>query len=182
MPPPTSTFTSSLNITIDGITMITRVNYLRINQRFENHHSFEVSVSPSMLSGQTDRLRNIADTTVGKRITINLSQSRSGEATQNNLFIGVVMAVRLVKGRAKLPVILLQERVLLCFYLLVQEHGLLQKKLYQNIVTPMIPPNWGMSSFTNNAVIPYVTQYEEDKFHFSSAFSRSVWRMVLLQW
>ena len=165
MPPPTSTFTSSLEITVNGVT-ITRVNYLRINQRFESHHSFEISVSPAMLAGQTDRLRNIADTMVGQRITINLSQSREGQATQNNLFVGVVMAVRLIKGQSQTSGYLITGSGISMFLSVGPGTRSFTDKTLSDIITPLFPSGWGMVSPTYTTPIPYVTQYDEDKFHF----------------
>ena len=138
MPPPTSTFTSSLEITVNGVT-ITRVNYLRINQRFESHHSFEISVSPAMLAGQTDRLRNIADTMVGQRITINLSQSREGQATQNNLFVGVVMAVRLIKGQSQTSGYLITGSGISMFLSVGPGTRSFTDKTLSDIITPSFP-------------------------------------------
>lgn len=163
MPPPTSTFTSSLEITVNGVT-IRRVNYLRINQRFESHHSFEISVSPSMLSSQGESLRSMADTMVGERISINLSQSREGHPTQNNLFVGVVMAVRLIKGQSQTSGYLITGSGLTSFLSVGPNTRSFTEKTLSDIV--IIPNGWGMVSPAFTAPIPYVTQYEEDRFHF----------------
>lgn len=165
MPPPTSTFTSRFEINVNGVT-ITRVNYLRINQRFESHHSFEISVSAAMLAGQTDRLRNIADTMAGQRISISLTQSRAGQPTQNNLFVGVVMAVRLIKGQSQASGYLITGSGLSMFLSMGPGTRSFTDKTLADIVTPMFPSDWGMVSPAHSAPIPYVTQYDEDKFHF----------------
>lgn len=165
MPPQTSTFTSRFEINVNGVT-ITRANFLRINQRFESHHSFEISVSPAMLSGQTDSLRTIADTMTGQRISISLSQSREGQPTQTNLFVGVVMAVRLLKGQSQTSSYLITGSGLTMFLSVGPSTRSFAEKNLSDIITPMFPSSWGTVSPTYTTPIPYVTQYEEDKFHF----------------
>lgn len=165
MPPPTSTFISSIEISINGVT-ITRANYLRINQRFETHHNFEISVSPEMLVGQENTLQNIANQFIGKGATIRLTQTRPGATAQNLVFYGGVTSVRLIKGQSRTSTYLISG------------------------VSPTIPLSAGIRtrSFENQtladivnscysspglrvspnfiAPIPYVTQYQEDKFQF----------------
>ena len=163
MPPPTNTFTSSLEIAVNGIT-IRRVNFLRINQRFETHHGFEISVSPAMLGQQAEDLRSLADTVVGKRISINLSQSRPGQQAQNNLFVGVVMAVRLIKGQSQTSGYLITGSSLSNFLSMAPSTRSFADKTLADIVS--FPDGWGTCSPVFTSPIPYVTQYEEDRFHF----------------
>ncbi len=165
MATPTSTFTSSLEISVNGIT-IRQVNYLRINQRFESHHNFEISVSPSALSEQIDGLRSIADTIVGKRISIKMSKSREGHPTQSNLFVGVVMAVRLIKGQSQTSGYLITGSGLTTFLSMGPGTRSFSDKTLADIVRPMLPSDWEIVSPTFSSPIPYVTQYDEDKFHF----------------
>jgi type VI secretion system secreted protein VgrG len=163
MPPPTSTFTSSLEITVNGVT-IRRVNYLRINQRFETHHGFEISVSPATLGQQAEDLRSLADTIVGKRISINLSQSRPGQQAQNNLFVGVVMAVRLIKGQSQTSGYLITGSSLSRFLSIGPSTRSYTDKALADII--QFPDGWGLCSPAFTTTIPYVTQYDEDRFHF----------------
>ena len=81
----TSTFTASVEITINGET-IRRVNHVRIGQRFESHHDFEISVSPEMLSNRAIKLKDLADKFVGKSASITLKQGREGSPEQTQIF------------------------------------------------------------------------------------------------
>lgn len=162
----TSTFTSSIEITIDDV-VIRRVNYLRISQRFEGHHSFEISVSPSMLTGQSSRLRDLADTLVGERCSIRLSQTRAGAATQTQLFVGGVSAIRLVKGQSQTDTYIISGLSLTMFL----EAGKHTQSFIDKTIADIVNASIGSSSRvscspTYTAPIPYITQYDEDRFHF----------------
>ncbi len=165
MPPPTSTFTSSLEITINGTT-IPRVNYLRINQRFESHHSFEISVSPSTLAGQSERLRNVADSFMGHRVAIRMSQTREGFPTQYNTFIGVVMSVKLIRGQSQSSSYLITGFGLSIFLAMGLGTRSYSEKTLSDIVNSTLSHDWVLNSPTYTTPIPYVTQYDEDRFHF----------------
>ncbi len=163
----TNTFTASTEITINGET-IRRVNHLRIGQRFDSHHDFEISVSPDMLANRAIKLRDLADKFVGKTAAITLKQGRAGIAEQTQIFSGIVTSVRLVKGQSQSstyliaglsPTIQLAAGVTTrCF----------TKKTLGDIVNQVLTPFSfsAVMSPEHAAPIPYVTQYEEDNFHF----------------
>ncbi|MDF7820366.1 contractile injection system protein, VgrG/Pvc8 family [Runella sp. MFBS21] len=161
----TSTFTSNIEITINGTT-IPRVNYLRINQRFESHHSFEISVSPSTLAGQSERLRNVADSFMGQRVAVRMSQTREGFPTQNNTFIGVVMSVKLVRGQSQNSSYLITGFGLSIFLAMGLGTRSYSEKTLSDIVNSTLSDDWVLNSPTYTTPIPYVTQYDEDRFHF----------------
>ena len=161
----TSTFTAGIEITINGVT-IRRVNYLRINQRFESHHDFEISVSPEMLAGQTNKLFNMADTFVGQRATIKLTQGRAGATAQNQVFMGGVTSVKLLKGQSQTDTYLISGLSPTMFLSAGRKTCSFENKTLSDIVTICCGTSGVSKSPAHTAPIPYVTQYEEDKFHF----------------
>lgn len=163
----TNTFTASTEIRING-EAIRRVNYLRIGQRFDSHHDFEISISPDMLSNRAVKLKELADKFVGKNAAITLKQGREGSPEQSQIFSGIVTSVRLVKGQSQTSTFLisgLSPTVLLaagpttrCFI----------DKSLSDIVSEVLKPFpfSSISSPKSSTSISYVTQYEEDNFHF----------------
>ncbi|WP_428658425.1 type VI secretion system Vgr family protein [Runella sp.] len=163
----TNTFTASTEITINGET-IRRVNHLRIGQRFESHHDFEISVSPDMLANRSIKLRELADKFVGKKAAITLRQGRLGVTEQTQIFSGIVTSVRLVKGQSQSSTYLisgLSPTIQLSAG--VTTRTFTQKAL-GDIVNDVLTPFDFSAVFSpeHAAPIPYVTQYEEDNFHF----------------
>jgi type VI secretion system secreted protein VgrG len=163
----TSTFTAGVEITINGET-IRRVNHVRIGQRFESHHDFEISVSPDMLGNRAIVLKNVADKFVGKSAAITLKQSREGSPAQTQIFSGIVTSVRLVKGQSQASTFLLSglsPTILL-------SSGSTTRSFLDKTLSEII--DQVMTSFPFDSIviadsskkIPYVTQYEEDNFHF----------------
>jgi len=163
----TSTFTASTEITINGET-IRRVNHVRIGQRFESHHDFEISVSPDMLSNRAIKLKELADKFVGKNAAITLKQGRVGVAEQTQIFSGIVTSVRLVKGQSQSSTYLisgLSPTILLAAGKTTRSFT--EKSLTDIVVEVLKPFSFANSNTVSDAKpIPYVTQYEEDNFHF----------------
>lgn len=163
----TNTFTASTEITINGET-IRRVNHVRIGQRFESHHDFEISVSPDMLSNRAIKLKELADKFVGKTAAITLRQGRLGATEQTQIFSGIVTSVRLVKGQSQSSVYLisgLSPTIQLAAGVTTRSFT---EKTLADIVGQVLNPFSFPSSLSpaNSTPIPYITQYEEDNFHF----------------
>ncbi|NBB19527.1 hypothetical protein GVN20_09215 [Runella sp. CRIBMP] len=163
----TNTFTASTEITINGET-IRRVNHLRIGQRFESHHDFEISVSPDMLANRFIKLKELAEKFVGKTAAITLRQGRLGVTEQTQIFSGIVTSIRLVKGQSQSSTYLisgLSPTIQLAAG--VTTRSFTDKSL-MDIVSQVLSPFSFASSMApaNSTPIPYVTQYEEDNFHF----------------
>ena len=163
MPVSTTTFTPTIEIAIAKVT-IQSVNYLRINQRFEGHHSFEISVSPSMLVGQSNQLRSLAETLVGEPVSISISQTREGAASQKMVFLGTLSSISLVKGQSQTTNYLLSGSGLTTFL----ETGKTTRSFTNQTLSDIVKNVTGGCSCspTYTQPIPYVTQYEEDNFHF----------------
>lgn len=163
----TSTFTASVEIKINGET-IRRVNHVRIGQRFESHHDFEISVSPEMLGNRSVVLKNVADKFVGKNAAITLKQGRDGSPEQTQIFSGIVTSVRLVKGQSQASTFLisgLSPTILLSSG--PTTRSFLDKTLADIIDEVLKPFSFdSIASADSTKKIPYVTQYEEDNFHF----------------
>lgn len=163
----TSTFTASVEIKINGET-IRRVNHVRIGQRFESHHDFEISVSPDMLGNRSVILKNVADKFVGKSAAITLKQGREGSPEQTQIFSGIVTSVRLVKGQSQASTFLisgLSPTIQLAAG--VTTRSFTEKSLADIVSQVLTPFSFPTSvSPANSTPIPYITQYEEDNFHF----------------
>ncbi|MFN8344195.1 MAG: contractile injection system protein, VgrG/Pvc8 family [Spirosomataceae bacterium] len=165
--PPTGTFIANVEITINGDT-IRRANHVRIGQRFESHHDFEISVSPEMLPDRTIKLRDLADKMVGKTAAITLRQGREGASEQTQRFTGIVTSVRLVKGQSQSSTYLisgLSPTILLSSGPTCR--SFLDKTLAQIIDEVLTPFTFdSVTSADSSTPIPYLAQYEEDNFHF----------------
>ena len=163
MPASTTTFKPTIEISIAKVN-IQKVNYLRVNQRFEGHHSFEISVAPSMLVGQSDRLQNLAETLVGEPVYISLSQTREGAASQKMVFLGTLSSIRLIKGQSQSTNYLLSGTGFTTFL----EIGKNTRSFTDQTLSDIVKNVTGGCSCspTYTQPIPYVTQYEEDNFHF----------------
>ncbi len=163
MPASTTTFKPTIEISIAKVT-IQKVNYLRVNQRFEGHHSFEISVAPSMLVGQSDRLQNLAETLVGEPVYISLSQTREGAASQKMVFLGTLSSISLIKGQSQSTNYLLSGTGLTTFLEIGKNTRSFTDQTLSDIVKNVT--DGCNCSPTYTQPIPYVTQYEEDNFHF----------------
>jgi type VI secretion system secreted protein VgrG len=163
----TNTFTASTEITINGET-IRRVNHLRIGQRFESHHDFEISVSPDMLSNRAIKLKDLADKFVGKNAAITLKQGRIGVTEQTQIFSGIVTSVRLVKGQSQSSTFLISGLSPTIQLAAGATTRSFTDKSLEDIVSQVLSPFSFAASMSpaNSTPIPYVTQYEEDNFHF----------------
>jgi type VI secretion system secreted protein VgrG len=163
----TNTFTAGTEITINGET-IRRVNHLRIGQRFESHHDFEISVSPEMLANRFIKLRELADKFVGKTAAITLRQGRLGITEQTHIFSGIVTSVRLVKGQSQSSTYLISGLSPTIQLAAGATTRSFTEKSLLDIVNQVLTPFSFPSSLSpaNSTPIPYVTQYEEDNFHF----------------
>lgn len=159
----TSTYITNIEIKTDGLT-ITRVNYLRISQRFEGHHSFEISVSPEMLSGKPD-LDGLAHKIIGKGIMITLKQVRIPFTPQEQIFKGHLTSIRMVKGQGKTTTYLISGVSLT----IMLADGKATRSFTDQTLDAIIKSTVNESRYikpTYKTKIPYITQYEEDSFHF----------------
>ncbi len=120
-----------------------------------------------MLTGQTNRLRDLADNLVGERCTITLSQTRAGASSQTHLFVGGVSSIRLIKGQSQTNTYLISGLSLTMFLDAGKHTQSFTNKTLADIVNNSLGSSSRLAcSPTYTAPIPYVTQYEEDKFHF----------------
>ena len=166
MPASTSTFTPNYEIRIGNIT-IRKVNYLRISQRFEGHHSFEISVAPSMLAGQANSLAGLAESVVGIKTSIKINQTREGATSQSLLFEGAVTSIRLIKGQSQTNTYLISGLSSTMFLEVGKNTQSFAKFSLSDIVKNIVANFTAFECspvYTNS--IPYVTQYDEDDFHF----------------
>lgn len=163
----TNTFTASTEITINGET-IRRVNHLRIGQRFESHHDFEISVSPDMLANRFIKLKELAEKFVGKTAAITLRQGRLGVTEQTQIFSGIVTSIRLVKGQSQSSTYLISGLSPTIQLAAGATTRSFTDKSLMDIVTQVLSPFPFATSLApaHSTHIPYVTQYEEDNFHF----------------
>lgn len=172
--PSTNQYIAAAEVTINGSTL-KRFNSVRISQRFDSHHDFELNLSPEMLdSGSTTvKLKELGHNFVGESITIKLKQgemARGGLTSekQNLVFKGVVTGVQLTKGQAETYTILItgaSPTILLNAGRTTRSFD----EMTPGDIVQKIASSLGLSitvSATNNPSLPYTTQYEEDDFHF----------------
>ena len=154
-------------VNINGL-IIKRVSNLTINQCFDNHHSFEVSVSPEMLPDPTMKLKELADQVMGGEIFIELKQGRDGQLNQTQKFKGIAMSVRMMKGQSTANTYLITG----ASPTLLLNAGRTTRSFDQ--MTPgdivrKITSSLGLTvtvAAKSDPTLEYITQYEEDNFHF----------------
>lgn len=171
--PSTTQLIATAKAIINGTTL-TRFNSIRLNQRFDNHHTFELSLSPDMLPDRpaTVRINELAEKFVGESITIKLQQGLLNAgvvgAQQEQTFVGIVTAVRLTKTQNSTSAVLISgssPTVLLNGNPTTRSFT----ELTLSDIVRKITGSVGLNSQvgpSNDVTIPYVTQYEEDNYYF----------------
>lgn len=166
-----NTFIASIEIIVNDLT-INRVNTLRINQRFDSHHDFEIYISPEMLGNRSIKLKDVMDKCVGWPVTIIVKQQREGFGEQFIGFKGIVTSVTLSKGQGQAnsyviggysPTIAISQG---------SNTRTFSEKTLKDIVKSVITPMVAMQESDSNLIDPsylepidYVTQYEESDYH-----------------
>jgi type VI secretion system secreted protein VgrG len=165
-----NTYIASAEITIKGDT-IKEVNYVQINQHFGTHHDFEISVAPEKLPGKSVDLQALATKMVGEEITIKLNQSRKDASgkSQTMTFKGIVMSIRLVKGQTHTNTFLISGTSPTVVLSAGRTTRSFTDKKLSDIIGPIVEQFGSLKATIKpsfGGVIPYITQYEEDNFHF----------------
>jgi type VI secretion system secreted protein VgrG len=173
--PSTLQLIASVEININGL-KINRINSLSINQPFDNHHSFEVSLSPDMLPEKpsTVKLKELGDKVVGEAVVITLAQGEKAKdgtvsRQQTMVFNGIATAVRLSKGSSTSNTIIITGVSPTALLSAGRTTRSFSKKTLQAIVDQVLTPYGDLKKDVRpewKEPIRYVTQYEEDNFHF----------------
>jgi type VI secretion system secreted protein VgrG len=170
----TNQYIAVAEVTING-TPLKRFNSVRISQRFDGHHDFELSLSPDMLDGGTAavKLKELGQKFVGELATIKLKQGEMDKGTlksekQNLTFKGIVTGVQLSKGQSATQSILISGSS----PTLLLNAGRTTRsfdEMTPSAIVEKIISSLGLTvsvAATSNPVLPYITQYEEDDLHF----------------
>lgn len=171
--PSTTQLIATADVTINGI-QLPRFNSVYLNQPFESHHTFEISLSPDMLPNRAPviRLNELADSFVGESITIKFKQGLSvgGKVNgqQGQLFRGVVTSVRLSRSQSSTTSVIISgssPTILLCAGKTIRSFTDMTLK---DIVTKLTGAAGLTSKIDPDLSIPfsYTAQYEEDEYTF----------------
>ncbi|AXE21836.1 hypothetical protein DR864_28615 (plasmid) [Runella rosea] len=102
--PSTIQLLAAVEININGL-IIKRISSISISQPFDNHHTFEISISPEMLPDKSTKvdLKKLAEQVVGEITVIKLKQGEkqqdgSIQEQQTRTFKGIATTIRLSKG------------------------------------------------------------------------------------
>ena len=173
--PSTTQLLASVEITIKSL-VIKRISSISINQPFDNHHSFEVSISPDMLPEKSLKvdIKKLAEQMVGEDVVINLKQGekqKDGSISEKQKlnFKGFVSSVRLSKGTSSSNTIIISGLSPTALLSAGRTTRSFTEKNLDDIVKKVLSPFGSMSKkigATYGTAIPFVTQYEEDNFHF----------------
>ncbi len=171
--PSTTQLIPTAEITING-TKLPRFGSVHLNQPFESHHTFDITLSPDMLPGRPAviRLDELAHKFVGEPITIKFKQGQlvggvvSGQ--QEQLFRGVVTEVRLSKTQSSTQSIILSgfsPTILLCAGETTRSFSDMSLKDMVGKLTDAVGLN---SKIQPNITDPllYSVQYKEDTYTF----------------
>lgn len=173
--PSTLQLIATVEISINGW-IINRIKSLAISQPFDNHHSFEVNLSPDMLPGKSFivKLKELGEKVVGEAIVIKLTQgerSKEGKVSeeQTMVFKGIVTTVRLSKGNSVSNTIVITGTSPTALLSAGRTTRSFSMQSLKAIVDKVLLPYGDLSKNVNpdwKSPIRYVTQYEEDNFHF----------------
>ncbi|MCF0075098.1 phage baseplate assembly protein V [Dyadobacter sp. CY261] len=173
--PSTTQYLASVEITIKSL-VIKRISSISINQPFDNHHSFEVTISPDMLPEKSLKvdIKKLAEQMVGEEVVINLKQGekqKDGSISEKQKlnFKGFVSSVRLSKGTSSSNTIIISGLSPTALLSAGRTTRSFTEKNLDAIVNKVLSPFGSMSKkigATYGTAIPFVTQYEEDNFHF----------------
>lgn len=171
--PSTTQLIATADVTINGI-QLPRFNSVYLNQPFESHHTFEISLSPDMLPNRAPvvRLNDLADSFVGESITIKFKQGLSvgGKVNgqQGQLFRGIVTSVRLSRSQSSTTSVIISgssPTILLCAGKTIRSFtDMTLKDIVAKLtgaagLTSKIDPDWTIP-------LAYTAQYEEDEYTF----------------
>ncbi|GAB3642845.1 phage baseplate assembly protein V [Spirosoma arcticum] len=179
--PSTTQLIATAEVIINGIPL-PRFNNVYLNQPFESHHTFEISLSPDMLPGRTPvvRLNDLADKFVGETMTIKFKQGVSiggvVNSQQGQVFRGIVTSVRLSRAQSNTTSIIISgssPTILLCAGPVWRSFT---DKTPKDIITKMTDAV-GLNSKIDpqmNTPSGYTVQYAEDEYTFMQR-SAQVW-------
>lgn len=178
----TTQLIATAEITING-TVLPRFNSIHLNQPFETHHTFEISLSSEMLqkSPTVIRLNELAEKFVGEVITIKFKQGLlSGGAVsskQAQVFNGIVTSVRMSRSQSNTTSIIISgssPTILLCAGPTTRSFT---KMTIKDIVSKMTDAVGIKSKIApDDEPIPtiYKVQYEEDDYTFMQRYANTV--------
>lgn len=171
--PSTTQLIATAEVTINGIPL-PRFNSVYLNQPFESHHTFEISLSPDMLPGRVPvmRLNDLADSFVGETITIKFKQGVSiggiVSGQQGQVFRGIVTSVRMSRAQSSTTTVIISgssPTVLLCA-------GKTNRSFIDLTLKDIITKMTGAVALNSkvdpqyNASTGYTVQYDEDEYTF----------------
>lgn len=173
-----TSFLNSTEISINGLS-INRYNSVYLNQPFDNHHTFEISLSPNMLPDRqaTFRLNDLADKFAGEPITIKFKQGESVAGVisgkQEQTFQGIVTSVRMLKSQSGTSSLIISgssPTILLCAGPTTRSFSEMTAKDVVQKITSSVGINSKISP-TNEGNKGYRVQYEEDDYTFLKRLS-----------
>ena len=171
----------SVEITIKDLTL-TRIGSISIDQTFDDHHRFEISLSPDMLPGKSVRvdIKELAEQVVGEAAVIKLRQGikqpdSSVSVQQSLTFKGLATTVRLSRASSGSSAIVISGVSPTALLGAGRTNRSFTDKNLSGIVGQILG-KFGSLSFKNSpshlAPIHYATQYQEDNFHFLQRLAR----------
>lgn len=172
--PSTTQLLGEVKVTING-TVLTRVSDLILTQPFDGHHTFEITFLPEMLPGKSSKvdLKKLAEDWVGEDINLYLKQVEKTKTSsierQKLIFDGFVTSVKLVKGSGTANTLLVSGISPTALLSAGKTTRSFTEKSLKSILGAVLSPLAKISKVidpTFTTAIPYVTQYEEDNFHF----------------
>lgn len=167
---------AEVEININGL-VIGRVKSLNILQPFDSHHSFEVGIHPKDMPEKSVVvvLKELASKIIGEKILIQLKQGertkeKKVKEVQSLLFKGIVTSVHLSKNAGSIGTIILSGVSPTALLGSGNTTRSFSRQTLKEIVTSILTPLSDTLEKTvkprYNHTIRYVTQYEEDNFHF----------------
>ena len=170
----TSTYTTKpiINIVSDTATTTlerSSINYVQLSQPFESHHTFEVNYSSSLKLNDIAKFKQVADDMIGGRISIMFEHSRNNVVEQNLNFLGIVTSVKMSKGQSNSLSFLISGTSATSLLSVGRNTCSFTDMTLADIVNKVLSSNSKLDKKVApvyTSPIPYVTQYEEDNFHF----------------
>lgn len=163
---------TTAEISING-SLLKRFTTVRVVQRFESHHTFEVSIQADMLDTPVARLDELGQKWVGEKAVITLSKGKleNGQIqkSKKTTITGLVTGVRLTKGQGDSTFVVLSGMSPTILLNAGQTTRSFTEKTLSAIVSEVTRSMSGLKTKVSpayTATIAYITQYEEDNFHF----------------
>lgn len=171
----TTQLIASVEITVNGL-VIKRISSISLTQPFDNHHSFEISLTPDMLPVKSVKvdIKALAEKVVGEAVVIILKQGQRQEDgsmadKQTLTFNGFVSSIRLSKGSSTSNTIIISGVSPTAMLSAGRTTRTFTDLSLKKIVDKVLNPFGALAntvSPTYDSPIHYITQYEEDNFHF----------------